>query len=81
MVVMPSIKNIPGAYRLFFYSFDCGEPEHIHVQRDKITCKFWLEPLCLAKNCGFSPKELSVIQKLIKNNLPKIVEAWHEHCG
>ena len=78
---MPSIQNIPGAYRLFFYSFDCGEPEHIHVQRDKITCKFWLEPFCLAKNCGFSPKELSVIQKLIKNNLPKIVEAWHEHCG
>ena len=41
---MPSIQNIPGAYRLFFYSFNCGEPEHIHVQRDKITSKFWLEP-------------------------------------
>ena len=78
---MPSIKNIPGSYRLFFYSFDCGEPKHVHVQRDKLICKFWLEPIYLGKNGGFSPKELNVIRKLIETHLPKILEAWHEHCG
>ena len=31
---MPTIKNIPGPYRFFFYSFDCNEPEHVHVQRE-----------------------------------------------
>jgi len=23
---MPTIKGVPGPYRLFFYSFDCNEP-------------------------------------------------------
>ena len=23
---MPTVKNISGPYRLFFYSFDCNEP-------------------------------------------------------
>ena len=78
---MPSIKNITGPYRFYFYSFDCGEPKHIHVQRQKLLCKFWLEPVCLAKNGGFTPKELNAIRKLIKSNLTKIQEAWHEHCG
>lgn len=78
---MPSVRNIPGAYRLFFYSFDCGEPRHVHVQRDKMVCKFWLEPVCLAKNAGFSPKELNAIRQLIQMHSPKILEAWHEHCG
>ena len=78
---MPSIRNIPETYRLFFYSFDCGEPRHVHVQRDKMICKFWLEPVCLGKNAGFSPNELNAIRKLIQMHLPKILEAWHEHCG
>ena len=78
---MPTIKNIPGPYRLYFYSFDCGEPKHVHVQRDKLICKFWLVPICLGKNGGFSPKELNVIRKFIETHLPEILEAWHEHCG
>jgi hypothetical protein len=56
---MPSVKSIPGPYRLFFYSFDCDEPKHIHVQREKMLCKFWLEPVHFGKNGGFSPKELN----------------------
>ena len=42
---MPSIRGIPGPYRFFFYSFDCAEPMHVHVERDEATCKFWLQPL------------------------------------
>lgn len=78
---MPTVKDIPGPYRIFFYSFDCGEPKHVHIQREKLVCKYWLEPICLSKNSGFSPKELGSIRKLIETNLPKILEAWHEHCG
>jgi Domain of unknown function (DUF4160) len=78
---MPTVQNIAGPYRFFFYSFDCNEPQHVHVQRDKNTCKFWLTPLTLAKNNGFSPKDLNIIRKMIEEHLPKIVEAWHEHCG
>jgi hypothetical protein len=44
---MPTIKDISGPYRFFFYSFDCNEPEHVHVQRDRRLCKYWLDPLTL----------------------------------
>ena len=65
---MPSIKGCKGAYRLFFYSFDCNEPMHVHAQREKMTCKFWLEPVRLAKNAGFSQQELNRIMRLIQAN-------------
>ncbi len=78
---MPSIRNIPGPYRFFFYSFDCNEPMHIHVQRERTVCKFWLEPIVLSKNYGFTSKELNTIREIIYNNREKIVEAWYEHCG
>jgi hypothetical protein len=78
---MPTVKNIPGPYRFFFYSFDCNEPKHVHVQREKKICKFWLESISLSKNGGFSPKELNSIRQIIESNLIKILEAWREHCG
>ncbi|MEW5816220.1 MAG: DUF4160 domain-containing protein [Spirochaetota bacterium] len=78
---MPTIKNIPGPYRLFFYSFDCNEPIHVHVQRERMVCKFWLEPIVLSKNYGFTPKELNIIREIIYNNRTRIMEAWYEQCG
>ena len=77
---MPTVGNIPGPYRLFFYSFDCNEPEHVHVQRDRSLCKFWLRPVSLAKNEGFSARELNGIRRLVDENLNFILEAWREHC-
>ncbi len=78
---MPRIKNIGGPYRFFFTSFDCSEPAHVHVEREIRTCKFWLEPISLARNHGFSARELNVIRRSIEKNRIKILEAWHEHCG
>ncbi len=78
---MPTIKNITGPYRLFFYSFDCNEPMHVHVERDNMTCKFWLNPVTLSKNNRFSPRELNRIRKIIRTNMTAITEAWYEHCG
>lgn len=77
---MPTIKNIAGPFRFFFYSFDCNEPMHVHVRRDRATCKFWLEPVVLATNYGFAPHELSRIRSVILETQQRIVEAWHEHC-
>lgn len=77
---MPTVRNVGGPYRLFFYSFDCREPPHVHVQRDKALCKFWLSPVRLTSNRGFSAVELTTIKKLIQVNQVKIFEAWREHC-
>ncbi len=46
-----------------------------------MDCKFWIEPLALAQNHGFSAHELNQIRTIIQVNLQKIQEAWHEHCG
>jgi len=78
---MPSIKGIPGPYRLFFYSFDCDEPMHVHVQRERMLCKFWLEPVELARNREFGERELRRIRQLIESNLTGIRKAWDEHCN
>ena len=77
---MPRIKRIPGPYRFFFTSFDCNEPPHIHVEQENKTCKFWLGPVLLARNRGFSARELKIIHRLIQSNLAMIMEAWDEHC-
>jgi len=77
---MPSVVGIPGPYRVFFFSFDCEEPRHVHVQRENNVCKFWLEPILLSTNHGFSPHELNRIRNLIGKHENQIAEAWDEHC-
>ncbi len=78
---MPTVKGIPGPYRFYFYSFDCHEPRHVHVQREGMICKFWLDPIEVSQNGGYTPHELKDIRKLIKAHYNKISEAWYEHCG
>lgn len=73
--------DIPGPYRFFFYSFDCGEPMHVHVERDDATCKFWLKPLSLAANYRFAPRELNRIRGIIQDHRKAMTDAWNEHCG
>jgi hypothetical protein len=60
---------------------DCNEPEHVHVQREYKVCKYWLTPLALGSNDGFSARELNQIRTQAAHNMETILEAWHEHCG
>ncbi len=77
---MPTIKKISDGYRFYFYSFDCYESMHVHVEKDNSNCKFWLDPVSLTANYGFTAKELNKIQKIIFKNIKLIIEAWNEHC-
>ena len=78
---MPTIKGIPGPYRFYFYSFDCDEPMHVHVRRERASCKFWLDPITLATTARFSAREQTRIRRVILEHRPLILEAWREHCG
>jgi len=78
---MPTVRGIPGPYRIFFFSFDCNEPLHVHVSRERMLCKFWLKPVALARNNGFSARELHRIRNVIAENNVRLVEAWNEHCA
>jgi hypothetical protein len=77
---MPTIKGVSGPYRLFFYSFDCNEPIHVHAERERMECKFWLDPIVLASNDGFTPRELSRIRAVVMEHAQRIRRAWDEHC-
>jgi hypothetical protein len=77
---MPTIKGVPGPVRLFFYSFDCNEPMHVHAEREQMSCKYWIRPVLLASNDGFGVRELGRIRALIHENAGRIRKAWNEHC-
>lgn len=77
---MPTIKGIPGPYHFFFYSFDCNEPAHVHVRRERATCKFWLDPVALADGRRMSARELMHVRRIILEHRARIQEAWREHC-
>lgn len=68
-----------GPYRLFFFSNETGEPRHVHVQRERMLAKFWLDPIGLARSTGFSPRELRRIESLVADNAAALREAWDEH--
>lgn len=56
---MPTVL-IVGPYQFRFYSIDADEREHIHVERDDFSAKFWLTPkVILARNYGFKRAELN----------------------
>ena len=75
---MPTIL-IVGHYRFFFVSLDYGEPPHMHVRREKMVAKFWIDPIVLERTGGFKPKELNQIASLVKENQKLFLEKWHEH--
>ena len=75
---MPTIAR-DGTYRLYFYSHEPNEPSHVHVDREARTAKYWLEPVSLAVNRGFSPKELGRIERLVRHRQAECLEAWNGH--
>ena len=77
---MPTIKRI-GPYRFFFVSLDYGEPPHIHVQRERMVAKFWLDPVALQRAGGFKAKELNKIAKLVQEHQDEFLERWYEFFG
>jgi hypothetical protein len=75
---MPTVLRV-GPYRFFFVFLDAPEPPHIHVQREKMVAKFWLEPLVLDMAGGFRSHELTTIGKLVEEHRTFLLERWHEH--
>ena len=62
---MPTLLTV-GPYRFFCYAGDRDEPPHVHIERDKDEAKFWLDPIRIQSNRGFSRTEINRIQKLVE---------------
>lgn len=70
-----------GPYRFYFYSYDCNERRHMHVDRERRTAKFWIDPdVMLAENSGYRANELRQIERIIRDNLEELRHAWDAFC-
>ena len=77
---MPTILRI-RAYRFFFVSVDRSEPPHVHVRRDNMVAKFWLEPLALERAGGFSRVELNALARIVEEHREQFVRSWYDFFG
>jgi hypothetical protein len=77
---MPTVLR-SGPYRFYFYSHEPNEPPHVHVDRDDLSAKFWLDPIALARNFGFNARELGVLYGIIVKHQQQLLEAWHGYFG
>ncbi len=66
---------------MYFHVHEPNEPPHVHVDRDDQSAKFWLTPLALARNLGFSAIELRKIQRMLKENEGTLLEKWYARFG
>jgi len=70
-----------GPYRFYFYAGDGLEPAHTQVERDDAEAKFWLVPVRMAWNEGFSGAELRKSEKLVEENQGKLLERRNDFFG
>ena len=68
-----------GPYRFFFFSSDRNEPTHVHVKRDRKLAKFWLSPIRMEYNYGFTPTELNRITAIVREHEAELLKAWHDY--
>ena len=75
---MPTVLRYE-AYRIYFYSHEPNEPPHVHIDRDSLSAKFWLTPVFLGRNRGFSSRELRQLERIVRENRQQLLEAWNEY--
>ncbi len=75
---MPTVLRV-GPYRFHFYSDERGEPAHIHVRTSEGECKFWLDPITLAKNQGLAAHVVRTIEGLVFEHRDYLREKYNEY--
>ena len=74
---MPTVLR-NGGYRFYFYSHEPNEPPHVHVDKAGASVKVWLDPVAVARNVGFAPRELTEVVRLVQQSRSALMEAWRE---
>jgi len=77
---MPTALRWKG-YRFYFYSHEPNEPPHVHVDYGSSSAKFWLQPVGLARNFGYSPRELRLLLGVVTEHRGELLEVWNGHFG
>lgn len=77
---MPTVHRWRG-HRFYFYSHEPNEPPHVHVDRAGSSAKFWLDPVRLARNIGFTPPQLRALAAEIERTRAALLESSHGYFG
>jgi hypothetical protein len=75
---MPTVLRIKG-YRFFFFSNEGREPIHIHIEKAESYAKFWLDPIRIAIDFGFTSKELKELFSIIEKHKDYLIDKWDEY--
>lgn len=75
---MPTVLRWNG-HRFYFYSHEGAEPPHIRVDKAGCTAKFWLAPVGLARNVGYSDRDLNRLHDKIVDKQNELLSAWHDY--
>jgi len=74
---VPTIMYFEG-FRFFFYSNE-EDRMHVHVEREKMEVKVWLDTFEVASNYGFRKHELLVIKTIVRKHEKALKKAWTAH--
>lgn len=74
---MPTVLRI-GPFRFHFYSDEYLEPPHIHIETPDGECKFWLEPVRLARNKGVPAQVVRDLERLVFEHQLLLKEKYDE---
>lgn len=77
------ILHAEAGYIFTMVMYDCQERRHAHVQGNgKGGAKFWLEPEIEVASPGrYNAHEVSQIQRIIRDNIEKMIAKWDEECA
>ncbi len=79
MQCVPTVLRI-GSYR-FLLSLDRSEPPHVHVRRENMVAKYWLEPVALERAGGFKRTELNAVARLVQEHRERLLKSSYEFFG
>jgi hypothetical protein len=72
---MPTVLVLFGL-RFYYWSRE-HEPVHVHVKRGDAEARFDLEPeVLLTENYGLNTHDLSLAEKIIRDNREYMLEHW-----
>ena len=77
---MPTVHRF-GPYRFYFYSQEnraSFEAPHIHVSSRAGRAVFWLEPVSLRINRGYTPREVERLRRIVIANRELLLRSWDE---
>jgi len=77
---MPTLLR-SGPFRFFVYAGGREEPPHVHVEQEDRVAKFWLDPIRLQRSGGFSRRDMAHVERLLRSNHKRLVEAWNDYFG